>query len=46
MLKLHMQQILLCAVNCVDRHALKHPNRVALIWEKDNPGETEQVTYK
>ena len=33
-------------VNCVDRHAIKYPNRVALIWEKDKPGETEQVTYK
>ena len=33
-------------VNCVDRHVAKYPNRVALIWEKDKPGEIEQVTYK
>ena len=36
----------LYTVNCVDRHARKHPDRVALIWEKDEPGEEERVTYK
>lgn len=34
------------SVNCVDRHALKTPDKVALIWERDEPGETEKVTYK
>ena len=34
------------AVNCVDRHAKEHPDRVALVWEKDEPGEAEKVTYK
>uniref|UniRef100_H2XYN5 Acetyl-coenzyme A synthetase n=1 Tax=Ciona intestinalis TaxID=7719 RepID=H2XYN5_CIOIN len=33
------------SVNCVDRHAAKHPDKVALIWEKDEPGNTEKVTY-
>uniref|UniRef100_T1JJS3 Acetyl-coenzyme A synthetase n=1 Tax=Strigamia maritima TaxID=126957 RepID=T1JJS3_STRMM len=33
-------------VNCVDRHAEKHPNRVALIWEKDEPGQEERITYR
>ena len=33
-------------VNCVDRHASKYPDRVALIWEKDEPGQEERVTYK
>ena len=26
------------SVNCVDRHYLKNPKKVALIWEKDEPG--------
>nr|CAB3219811.1 acetyl-coenzyme A synthetase 2-like, mitochondrial [Phallusia mammillata] len=34
------------SVNCVDRHAAKTPDKVALIWEKDEPNETEKVTYK
>jgi acetyl-CoA synthetase len=32
-------------VNCVDRHKEKDPSRVALIWEKDEPGQEERVTY-
>lgn len=33
-------------VNCVDRHYLNDPNRVALIWEKDEQGTEERMTYK
>jgi len=33
------------SVNCVDRWAAEDPDRVALIWEKDQPGEAERVTY-
>ncbi|XP_046645729.1 acetyl-coenzyme A synthetase 2-like, mitochondrial isoform X2 [Daphnia pulicaria] len=33
------------SVNCVDRHKEKDPSRVALIWEKDEPGQEERVTY-
>jgi len=33
------------SVNCVDRWAAEDPERVALIWEKDEPGEAERVTY-
>ena len=33
------------SVNCVDRHAASSPDKIALIWEKDEPGQTEQVTY-
>lgn len=32
--------------NCLDRHANENPNKVALIWEKDEPGCSESVTYK
>ena len=32
--------------NCLDRHAEKDPNRVALIWEKNEPNQQEKVTYR
>ena len=34
------------SVNCVDRHARENPDKTALIWEKDEPGETEHVSYQ
>lgn len=34
------------AVNCLDRHVAAHPERVAIIWEKDEPNQEEKVTYK
>ena len=31
--------------NCVDRHALKNPNKVAIIYEADEPNEGRTITY-
>ncbi|KAI9092401.1 hypothetical protein DFS34DRAFT_633380 [Phlyctochytrium arcticum] len=31
--------------NCVDRHALATPNKVAIIWEADEQGHSESITY-
>ncbi|KAL0946028.1 hypothetical protein HGRIS_012305 [Hohenbuehelia grisea] len=31
--------------NCVDRHAFKHPNKTAIIYEADEPSEGREVTY-
>ncbi|PLB35099.1 acetate--CoA ligase, partial [Aspergillus candidus] len=31
--------------NCVDRHALKNPNKVAIIYEADEPSEGRTITY-
>lgn len=31
--------------NCVDRHALKDPNKVAIIYEADEPGQGRNITY-
>ncbi|KAK3740035.1 hypothetical protein QZH41_019662 [Actinostola sp. cb2023] len=31
--------------NCVDRHMRSKPNHTALIWEKDEPGDVEHVSY-
>lgn len=33
-------------VNCLDVHVAKDPDRVALIWEKDEPGTEERITYR
>ncbi|XP_066538091.1 acetyl-coenzyme A synthetase 2-like, mitochondrial [Hoplias malabaricus] len=34
------------SVNCLDVHVAKDPEKVALIWEKDEPGTEERVTYR
>ncbi|XP_050404428.1 acetyl-coenzyme A synthetase 2-like, mitochondrial [Patella vulgata] len=34
------------SVNCIDRHLEKYGDRIALIWEKDEPGSQEYITYK
>ena len=31
------------SVNCVDRHAAANPDKVAIIWEKDEPGQDVKV---
>ncbi|NXX48213.1 ACS2L synthetase, partial [Tricholaema leucomelas] len=33
-------------VNCLDQHVNKSPNRVALIWERDEPGTEVYITYR
>jgi len=32
--------------NCIDRHAEDSPDKVAIIWEGDDPNETKKITYK
>ncbi len=32
--------------NCIDRHAKNDPNRVAIIWEGDDPNISKKITYK
>ena len=34
------------AYNCIDRHANKTPNKIAIIWEGDNPEDHKKITYK
>jgi len=43
---LKMTYFLLFPVNCVDRHAEKNPDRLALVWEKDEPGKQQYITYR
>jgi acetyl-CoA synthetase len=34
------------SANCLDRHLAKRGEQVAIIWEGDNPNESEQITYR
>ncbi|XP_038629999.1 acetyl-coenzyme A synthetase 2-like, mitochondrial isoform X2 [Scyliorhinus canicula] len=34
------------SVNCIDRHVHVSPDKVALIWERDEPGTQVKVTYR
>lgn len=32
--------------NCIDRHAKKTPNKIAIIWEGDDPSNSQKITYR
>ncbi len=32
--------------NCIDRHAKNNPDKIAIIWEGDDPNETKKITYE
>ncbi|KAG7462585.1 hypothetical protein MATL_G00186330 [Megalops atlanticus] len=34
------------SVNCLDVHVARHPDRVALVWERDKPRTEVKVTYR
>ncbi len=34
------------SMNCIDRHLAKRGDQTAIIWEGDNPEESEHITYK
>ena len=34
------------STNCIDRHALVNPDRIAIIWEGDNPALSKKISYK
>ena len=34
------------SANCVDRHAERTPDKIAIIWEGDDPGEDRKFTYR
>lgn len=45
-IKWYEDGVLNACVNCVDRHILKRGDKVALIFEGDEPDQTESITYK
>jgi len=32
--------------NCIDRHAKDNPEKIAIIWEGDNPNDVQKISYK
>ncbi|HEY8379691.1 MAG TPA: acetyl-coenzyme A synthetase N-terminal domain-containing protein, partial [Nannocystis sp.] len=34
------------AYNCVDRHAAQTPDRTAIIWARNEPGEYERISFR
>ncbi|KAK2708112.1 acetyl-coenzyme A synthetase 2-like, mitochondrial isoform X2 [Artemia franciscana] len=34
------------SVQCVDRHCEVDPDRIALIWEQDEPGKEQRITFR
>ncbi|MFA5957577.1 acetate--CoA ligase [Hyphomicrobium sp.] len=34
------------SANCIDRHVEQRGDKVAIIWEGDNPNESESITYR
>ena len=32
--------------NCIDRHASINPDKIAIIWEGDDPTESKKISYK
>ncbi len=32
--------------NCIDRHLEKHAKKTAILWEGDNPGDSEEISYQ
>ena len=32
--------------NCIDRHAKKTPDKIAIIWEGDDPSVSKKITYQ
>jgi len=38
--------VLNASVSCLDRHAASHPDRVAIIWESDDPAVSRTITYR
>ncbi|XP_046847707.1 acetyl-coenzyme A synthetase 2-like, mitochondrial [Xenia sp. Carnegie-2017] len=44
--KWFMDGVLNVSENCLDRHVQRTPDNIALIWEKDEPGTHETVSYR
>ena len=34
------------SVNCLDRHLAERADKVAIVWEGDDPAESERITYR
>ena len=34
------------SVNCIDRHLKDNPDKIAIIWEGDNPNDSKELTFQ
>jgi acetyl-CoA synthetase len=44
-IKWYYDGVLNVSANCIDRHAAKNPNKIAIIWEGDDPAVSKKITY-
>lgn len=45
-IKWYQDGILNASYNCIDRHLKHKANKIALIWEGDNPNDSHKITYQ
>ena len=45
-IKWYYDGVLNVSYNCIDRHVKNDPNRIAIIWESDDPNKSEKITYR
>ena len=45
-IKWYEDGVLNASYNCLDRHLKENADKVAVIWEGDNPKDTKKITYK
>ena len=45
-IKWYEDGILNASYNCIDRHIEKNGDKVAILWEGDDPKDTKKITYK
>ncbi len=45
-IKWYLKGELNACYNCLDRHLPKRGDKIAIIWEGDNPSESKKITYK
>ena len=45
-IKWYYDGVLNASFNCIDRHAAKDPDKIAIIWEGDDPTISKKISYK
>ncbi len=45
-IKWYYDGLLNVSYNCIDRHARNNPNKIAIIWEGDDPNSVKKISYR
>ncbi len=45
-IKWYYDGVLNVSYNCIDRHAKDDPDKIAIIWEGDDPNDVKKISYK